>query len=124
MTPTLAGRIETRIFINAIIAFPILATLGFPEVFFIMLAIGVAMDFAYNFLQLKRWDGDWPLVFVIISGLVEGVILWAALSLIIRLDLKTYLSMYGIIWLLMFILQASFLHALFPYRRFRGGRIL
>lgn len=115
MTPTLAGRIETRIAVSFAFALPVLIFAGMGSIFFIMLAVGILLDFLYNFLQYRRWDGDWPLVLSLISGLAEGVLLWFLVGL--------QIPVYGLILILTLIAQVT-LGILFPYRRFKGGRIL
>lgn len=115
MTPTLAGRIETRIILSAVIALPVLIFTGMAEILFIMLAVGLLLDFLYNFLQYKRWDGDWPLVLSLMTGISEGVLLWFLVGINILV--------YGLILVLTLIAQVA-LAIFLPYRRFKGGRIL
>ena len=115
MTPTLAGRLETRIVLSFFVALPVLVFAGMANIIFIMLAVGVALDFVYNYLQYKRWDGDWPLGFSFIAGVTEGIILW----LIIDIRIPIY-----VLILVLTLTAQVLLGVFFPYRRFKGGRIL
>jgi|GEM_PF-6543235 len=115
MTPSLFARIENRIILNLVIALPILIITKMSDIFIPMVIIGLLLDIAYNHLQYKRWDGDWPLVFTFISGLFEGAILW----LIFKIKIEIY------ILILIPLIAAQQLVAVFiPYKRFRAGRIL
>lgn len=124
MTPTLEGRIETRITLSLVIALPILIFSQMGTVFFTMLAIGVVSDFIYNHLQNKRWDGDWPHIYSLFSGLSEGTILWLIIRTPTKADLASFSVTYLLIWSLMFIASTTALNIILPHRRFRGGKIL
>ncbi len=123
MTPTIIGRLETRIILAFAIALPVLIFTGMANTFFIMLTIGVILEFLYNYLQYKRWDGDWPLIFVLITGIAEGIILWFLVSLQVKLKLDAFTLIYGAILLLTFLAQIL-LNVFFPYRKFKGGKVL
>lgn len=123
MTPTLTGRIETRIILGILIALPILTISGMANVFFVMLAIGITLDFCYSALQGKRWDGDWPLIFSLITGIFEGIVLWFIVNLQIPLVLTNFTLVYMAILIITLIAQVI-LGIFLPYRRFKGGRIL
>jgi hypothetical protein len=123
MTPTLTGRIETRIILNLAIAMPILFLFGMANIFFIMLALGISLDLVYTNIQYKRWNGDWPHLYTLISGIIEGAFLWIIVSFISEVSFQRYLFVYTTIWILIFISQAVILNIIFPYRRFLGGKI-
>ena len=124
MTPTLAGRIETRLFLNFLVAFPVLALLGMVRVFFIMVALGVVLDFLYHTLQHKRWEGDWPHLYALLSGTLEGLLLWVIISLAGNLEFSIFVLIYSLIWASMYIFQSTLLNIFFPKRRFQGGKIM
>ena len=96
------------------------------------LAIGLLLDPLYNYGQHRRWDGDWPALFMVISGFLEGGILWLFLQAITIGQVKslrflampntTFLRMYSTIWLIMFVANLGVLNVFSPYRRFKGGR--
>ncbi|MBF9033855.1 hypothetical protein HKCCE2091_06355 [Rhodobacterales bacterium HKCCE2091] len=86
MTPTLAGRIQTRILLFIVLGLPItliyaLAVNDFiwfwprMEVFFRFIAtvflIGLILDPVYIFLQTLRWDRDWPFAYQFFFSIVE-----------------------------------------------------
>lgn len=124
MTPTLIGRFQTRVFLSIIIALPILFVFKSIPIIFIMLPLGLLWEFIYDYIQHRRWDADWPLAFTFVGGVLEGGVLYKALSLTSGVPLYNFFFMYMIIFLASFILLAGVLNTLFPYRRFKGGRVL
>jgi hypothetical protein len=93
MTPTLEGRLQTRIFLavtvgvlwTAIIA-PFLpepagVTMGmsYSMAFgslVLMAGYGLIWEHLYHGLQQRRWDRDWPSVFALLSVLAEAPLVW------------------------------------------------
>lgn len=124
MTPTLIGRFQTRLLVNIAIALPILlASQSFP-IIFIMIPVDFLWDYFYDYLQHKRWDADWPLVFVFIGGVLEGVSIYVVIDMLTNINTNRFILIYTVIWLITFISQIGLLNLLFPYRRFKGGRFL
>ena len=132
MTPTFWGRVQTRFAVTTIVGIPIAfvvslylnntKTLG--SVFFVFLLTGVFWDVVYDFLQKRRWDSDWPMIFVLITGAIEGLCLFLVLSLLFSVLPISFTIMYTIVWLSMMAAQYIFLPIFFPRRRFRGGRFV
>jgi hypothetical protein len=92
MLPTLLGRIQTRIFLLAIVGAAvtlIIATVvpihGWPvsvklqDAFVILgalLLLGVVWEFVYHFLMQWRWEKDWPTFFGFATFLNEGIVVY------------------------------------------------
>ena len=141
MTPTLAGRRQTRIVLLLVIGLPVGYYLGLAlgkvQLAFALLGlsllIGLLVDPLYAYFQQRRWDGDWPTLLMLMAGGLEGSILWLSLQVIatwqiqpfstfFAIPARTFLLMYSTIWLSMFVVNLGFLNIFFPYRRFKGGK--
>ena len=96
MTPTLAGRLQTRLFllvtagalwtavITPILPRPALVSLASTyrmtfEGLLVIGALGIGWELAYHALQQLRWDKDWPPLFVLLALAPEAVLAWLAL---------------------------------------------
>ena len=99
VTPTLLGRVQTRIFLVLGVglpwtllvspALPVPASKDLLSVYRLTLTalavavvVGVAWDALYYGLQQLRWDKDWPSCFGLLNGLNEGVTTWVGLHLV------------------------------------------
>jgi hypothetical protein len=142
MTPTLAGRWQTRLLLLGTAG--VAVTLLFGWIFsdfrtplallFYVLVLGFAWDALYHLLQGFRWDGDWPPLFQLIACIVEGLFLWIlATDGFLRdglpgvspnLSLARFAVHYGLVWLVIFALLQGTLKVIFPRWRFRGGQWL
>src|ERR1700739_1216718 len=95
MVPTLAGRLQTRIFmlatVGVIVTAIITPLLGLPgslsaayKTTYIILAtvavIGIVWELIYHLLMQWRWEKDWPSLFGLVEGIPEGVLIWVLLS--------------------------------------------
>ncbi len=137
MTPTLAGRWQTRTLLLWTVG--LLITLLFTVIysstaFLLVLAyvwlFGIIWDVVYIALQQFRWDRDWPSAFVVINGLIEGALVYALIAFIGlpglprgSVPLGLFIAHYGLVWLVVFLLSEGPLRALFPFWRFHGGRV-
>lgn len=140
MTPTLHGRWQTRFFLLTLLGIPVTAVFAFlyaslmPFVLLgYVLLLGFGWDVLYDWLQTWRWNRDWPPLFVLLTGLWEGLFLWALVNLFWKAGVALpgissslthgrfaahYLTVFVIIWIAMY----SLLPILFPHWRFRGGQ--
>lgn len=151
MTPTLSGRIQTRLLLIATVALawtlivtPLLpkpAGMGMTnrDVYKITLAgiaivavVGVAWELFYHALQQFRWDKDWPTLLTLLTGVNEGVTTWVGLHLINYLP-----GTYGIsnpifplfaihftsTWLLVWMFLNGPIRVVFLRWRFEGARL-
>ncbi len=140
MTPTLAGRWQTRLLLLGTAG--VVITLLFGWIFsdfrtplallFYALVLGFGWDALYHLLQGFRWDGDWPPLFQLIGCLVEGVFLWILATGGFLRDglpgISPYVSAarfavhYAVVWTVTFALLQGPLKVIFPRWRFRGGQ--
>lgn len=136
VTPTLWGRWQSRFFLLGTVG--VLVTLGFGLLFHTftallavlgyMLLFGLGWDILYQAIVSLRWDRDWPTLFQIGAGLLEGVWVWI-LAYFIGLPgvsrsllLAPFLPYYVTVWLASFVITQGLLRALLPRWRYRGGQ--
>ena len=146
MIPTLLGRIQTRIFVLAIIGSivqlifsPILPEVGgaplgtlYKATFAILIAtivLGVLWEFAYHALMQFRWEKDWPTLFGLITIVNEGALVW----LVIKADLvpgvskglpfSTFAVDFVLVWIFTFLFVNGPMRVPFLRWRHVGGRI-
>lgn len=143
MTPTLNGRIQTRIVILATLGvlWTLLVTLVLPgdaplgdkyQVTFRALAViavlGVVWEFVYHGLQQLRWEKDWPTLFGLLTGINEGTVAWFVLIAILPDDLAVtgsqYLIHFVTTWLVVFLFLNGPMRVMSLHWRFRGGRLV
>jgi len=153
MTPTLSGRIQSRIFLALLIGVPwtILLTpflpgiridgegfvgfgLGMYPVTFtalgLMIVLGaVVWDPLYHGLQQFRWERDWPSMFALLTVINEAVLLWFVLSAVGvdgggRAQMSTFVVHIATTWLLMWLVAVGPIRVVLLRYRFSGGRIL
>jgi len=144
MTPTLLGRIETRIFtlwtVGALWTLIVgLFLPGIPEgtpqstvygsayqVLLIVTVLCVGWEFIYHFLQQFRWEKDWPILFGLLTGINEGIVAW----LVVRaFDVRgvagsTFLVQFATTWVIVWLWVNGPMRVVFIRWRFRGGRLL
>ena len=102
MTPTLLGRIQTRIFalvtvglLWTVLVTPLVRLLvdddgrrpGLGDVYdvtisalFWITVLGVGWELLYHFLQQFRWEKDWPTFFGFLTGINEGILTFVVLT--------------------------------------------
>ncbi len=96
-----------------------------------VLVFGFAWDLIFILVQRLRWDRDWPAVFQVGSGILEGALIF---TLIRQTGLPgiaedavsfgTFLAHYGLVWLVTFVWVQGPMRALLPRWRFTGGRVV
>jgi len=145
--PTLNGRIQTRIFLLALIGglwtlliSPMLPGLTparlsgiYAATFTILgttIVLGVGWEFVYHFLQQFRWEKDWPTLFGLITAFNEGALLWLLLAggvvpgLPAGVPLPAFLILFATTWLLVWLAANGPMRVPFVRWRFRGGRLV
>ena len=145
MTPTLAGRWQTRILLFSTVGVAITFAFGlFYRDFVTPFALiglvfifGFAWDIVYQALQVRRWDRDWPPLHQWIGALWEGVFVWGLTKIALAVGFPTatglpgispdlalwkFAAHYGAVWVGIFICTQGPLRVIFPGWRFRGGQ--
>lgn len=146
MTPTLLGRLQTRLFLMGTVG--LIITLFFCGGLFgnpsgaVYLAIlvyltvfGFGWDCLYMFIQGFRWDQDWPAAFQWLAALWEAVF-FIFLRVVLGIELPFtdlgganfpvdwFILHYTLVWLAVFVASQSLMRLLFPRWRFHGGEWL
>ncbi|HEX2911075.1 MAG TPA: hypothetical protein VH186_09725 [Chloroflexia bacterium] len=148
MTPTLAGRWQTRLFLNLTLG--VVLSLLFMLIFglfgrgasdpgfwklLLLLAyvtgLGFIWDLIYTFFQSFRWDRDWPLSFVFVQGIIEGILVFVLFVLNLlpgvayqNEDWLRFLLDYGSIWWITYWWLFGPMRIIFPQWRFNGGGLI
>ena len=150
MTPTLLGRWETRFFLLATVGVVIALAVGYGYNlnagtpyndlnYFIPLTImgyvlgfGLVWDVLFQAIVYLRWERDWPTVFQIMAGIAEGALVWVLLRYTTllwlphdiptkQMPLHIYLTLYGVAWLVIFIITQGPLRIFLLRWRYQGG---
>ncbi|MDQ4037001.1 MAG: hypothetical protein M3313_01285 [Actinomycetota bacterium] len=144
MTYSLAGRIQTRILVFALVGggwtalvTPILPTrlpLGDSyrmalTVLALMIALGLLWELVYHLLQQFRWDKDWPTLFSLVAGIPEGLLLWLLLGTDswlwhVPVTARSFWLLLVSVWLIVWAVLAGPIRVLLVRRRWRGGRLI
>ena len=145
MVPTLTGRIQTRIFLLAVVGglitliiVPILpgsAPLGdkYQDGFLVLLSVavvGVLWELLYHLLMQWRWEKDWPTLFGLVEGVPEGVLIWILLSagaipgIAGSVGGAAFLIQFVLVWLGVWLVANGPMRVPFIRWRFHGGRIV
>lgn len=134
MTPTLAGRLQTRLALAVVTGLPVaLATAGLldrltiPGALMGLLAVtvlGLGWDAAYTSFQDRRWDRDWPRLFTLLSWAPEAFGSWLALNLLgAAAPLGAHLVLVTALWVAALVAQGTVLPVLLPHWRHDGRRL-
>lgn len=143
MTYSLAGRIQTRIVLFAVLGAtwaalvtPILPTrlpLGASyatsfTVLGLLIALGVLWELLYHLLQQFRWDKDWPTLFALLAGVPEGLLLWLLLSTDtwfwdVAVTARGFWLLFSSTWLIIWAVLCGPIRVLLVRRRWRGGKL-
>jgi hypothetical protein len=105
VSPTLNGRIQTRIFLVLVVGgiWTLLVTPvvklfveGDPTtsdvykvtipVLLIVLVLGIGWEFVYHVLQQFRWEKDWPTMFAYLTGINEGILAYVVATSLATTD--------------------------------------
>jgi hypothetical protein len=136
MTPTLSGRWQTRFFLLSTVGLVISLLVGWIMVgnmrlpllaLCYVLVVGGILDVLYQYMQSFRWDCDWPTIFQVGAGVLEGLLVWFLIEVLNDFRLPSnfsvvFLVQYGSIWLIIFVLTQGPLRLLWPKWRYQGGQ--
>lgn len=138
MTPTLSGRIQTRLLLLATIGsfitffYGILAAILGPDylsffvpflILILVAVFGIVWDIIYNMLQKLRWDRDWPPAFSFIAAFVEMLPVML-IALLLNVHPVLFLFHYWTVWWATFIMVLGPMRIIFPRWRYYGGQWL
>jgi hypothetical protein len=145
MVPTLAGRLQTRIFLLATVGVivtaiitPLIGLSGplsaqYKMTYIILatvLVIGIAWEFLYHLLMQWRWEKDWPSLFGLVTGVPEGILVWILLAahtvpgIPATPPLSAYLIDFIVVWLCVWAVAQGPMRVPFIRWRFRGGKLI
>lgn len=154
MTPSLFGRIQTRIVM--LLTVGVLATLVITPflpmdrapgvsrlgslgasyaITFSALAIVVVLGVAiweplYHLLQQFRWEKDWPTLFGLLTGINEGILTYYVLMWIgpkptdVAIPVSGFVIDFTFVWLMTFLFVNGPMRVMSLRWRFRGGRFV
>lgn len=145
MTPSLSGRIQTRLLLVftvglfwTLIVTPILPR---PEgagngdvlertfaALVLVGIVGVLWELLYHGLQQYRWEKDWPTLFGLLTALPEGLVVWGLISSGSPIDVGevagwTFFWHFTTTWLVIWAVANGPIQILLLRWRYRGGRI-
>lgn len=152
MTPNFVGRLQTRIFVLAVIGVPVVLVLGFflpvrtapgassSEIradvweagLFTLLVVAVVgcvlWEPIYHGLQQYRWEKDWPTLFGLLLVGPEGLLAWFLVFKVLTpsdsATTATFVVHLLTTWFLMWAVANGPLRVVFIRWRFRGGEII
>ncbi len=141
MTPTLAGRLQTRLFVGMFAGAPIALLLAAavpgatsrPEASVIHLAIltltivlGFIWELAYHGLQQLRSERDWPSGLALLVGVPELALVHQfcdVMAIADSMSVLRFVLVTGVIWASIWAATQSAIRVVAPMWRFRGGRL-
>jgi hypothetical protein len=137
--PTLYGRIQTRVFVLAVVGgvwtlliAPVIGA-SYATGYIVLLAmtvLGICWEFVYHFIQQFRWEKDWPTLFGLITVINEGALLWLLLDLRAvpgiskEVSFGAFLVQFLTTWILVWLVVNGPMRVPFIHWRFRGGRLV
>lgn len=146
MTPVLAGRLQTRLFIVCTVGvlwtalvtplLPVPSGVGVGGAYRmtfgslgLMAVLGLVWELLYHLLQQARWDKDWPTLLGLVTVVNEAIPLWfVARALgVVPADAAPFVLPFaidvGTTWLLMWLFLQGPVRVLHIRWRFEGGRV-
>lgn len=145
MVPTLFGRVQTRLFLLAVLGAAVTAVLtpALPvdgplaqryQATFVVLAavavLGIGWELLYHLLMQWRWEKDWPTLFGLLTGVPEGALVWwlASRQLLPGLPgpvpTAAFVIHFSVVWLIVWLFANGPMRVPFVRWRFYGGRLL
>lgn len=141
MTPTLFGRIQSRLVVVltvglvwTVLVSPFLPAgdtdlgsvyaMTLRAVVFTAVVGAVLWEPLYHLLQQYRWEKDWPTGLGLVTAVPEGLVVLALLTDSGPVPLAAFLLHFTSTWLLVWFVLNGPLRVLLPRWRFRGGRLV
>lgn len=145
MVPTLAGRIQTRLallamvgglvtavivpFLPAVAPLPVRYRDGYL-VLATVAVLGIGWECVYHVLMQWRWEKDWPTLFGLVTLVPEGLLVWLLLTigaipaLSGRVSAATFCTQFLAVWLSVWLVANGPMRVPLLRWRFRGGRLV
>lgn len=146
MTPTLSGRIQTRLVLLATVGVVWTLLIGpFIAAFLdsmtvgdvyrlaygaLLLAavVGVLWELVYHGLQQFRWEKDWPTLFGLLTGIIEAIVVLVLLNAGLPWDvgdvpMAAFVIHFATTWLFVWLVANGPMRVVSLRWRFRGGRL-
>jgi hypothetical protein len=139
MTPTLIGRLQTRVFATVVVGLPwtvvlwlVLPGADLGQMVWILTAmgaVGLGWELLYHWLMGYRWEKDWPTLLGLLTGLNEGFLLWLLLAwgLVPGVDIgpsgTRFLLHFTGAWIAIWLWLQGPMTVVDPRWRCRGGRV-
>ncbi len=148
MVPTLSGRIQTRLFLLAIIGIPwtaLISVIGphvtgaplhevFETTYWVLAEVAIVGSIfwepLYHGVMQFRWEKDWPIMFSLLEGIPEGILAYVLLREFgpmphpPAVTTATFLTQFIPLWVLVWLVAIGPMRVLVPRWRFRGGRLV
>ncbi|MGW2661858.1 hypothetical protein ACWCW7_12915 [Nocardia tengchongensis] len=147
MTPTLHGRLQTRVLILgalgtviAVLVTPLLpmgrlsVAQGYRVTLTVLAAVilvGAGWELVYHGVQQFRWDKDWPTLFGLVTIVNEGLLMWLLVrytTVVLPRGLRPPAVAFGLDFTLTWLAFWGFVNGpirvLLPRWRYNGGRVI
>ena len=144
MTPTLFGRLQTRLALLLLFGVPwtVAVTRFLPgyienktfsqnlsmtmRVLGLVLVLGFVWEFLYHLMQQFRWEKDWPVLFALLVGIPEGVMVFFVARQVLdpQPPGTLFLVHFTTTWLITWLMAIGPMRMLFIRWRFNGGRVI
>ena len=144
MVPILIGRIQTRLFLLALVGsvitvalIPLLAGQGalsgrYRDAFVVLAAVavlGIGWELLYHLLMQFRWEKDWPTIFGLLTAIPEGLLVWfliagGAIPWIDSLPGPAFAIDFATTWFVVWLWANGPMRVPFIHWRINGGRIV
>jgi hypothetical protein len=135
VTPTLAGRLQTRLLLAAVVGLPVALLVallpggvtvpGAVLTFALITALGMGWECVYHLVQQQRWDGDWPGWLALGVGAVEALVAHPVLGLAgASPGFPPLMLLFGTTWVAMWAAGRGVLSVFLPHWRHQGARVV
>lgn len=138
MTPTLLGRLQTRILVTAIVGglWTLIVTPVLPSgaggmfgmtfrLLGLVILLGSGWELVYHGIQQFRWEKDWPTGFGLVTALNEGFALWwFAAAWGPSVPGPAFAVHFATTWIVVWAVVNGPVRVVAPRWRFRGGRFI
>jgi ABC-type Mn2+/Zn2+ transport system permease subunit len=143
VTPVYFGRIQTRLFLLAVIGglWTLLIAPALPgpgtssdkyqaafTVLVVVFVVGILWEALYQLLQQFRWEKDWPIMFSLLLGIPEGIVAWLIMNSGSvpgdpAITGSAFFVHFTTVWILTWLFAIGPMRVPFIRWRFRGGRL-